>query len=127
MPRLFFGLERALPRGGEAIEARLAIAVSRAPRATKEPALFEAHQRRIQRAHVDLQGALRDLLEARRDGVAVRRAEDRYCLQHHQIERALQDVGLPGISICHANGIARALLEGQMDDGTYVGCAELQV
>jgi hypothetical protein len=47
----------------------------------------------------------RHLLEARRDGVSVGCPQRSEGLQNHDVERSLQDVGLGGLSIRHADRI----------------------
>ena len=64
---------------------------------------------------MELQRAAKRLLEARGNGVAVQRAERIQRLQHHQVQRALQNVGFGSSGfIRHANGIPLRALERQM-------------
>ena len=103
------------PAGGDRVEARLAVVAGDAPFGAHQAALFEAHQAGIKRAHIQLQRTFRDLFEPRRNRVAVLRAECRERLQHHQVERSLQDVGFCRFFIRHANRVAPVLLDGQMN------------
>src|SRR5262249_9102827 len=79
--------------------------VGYAPVARHEAALLEPHQRRIERAHVELQRAAGDLLDPLGNRVAVQRAERRQRLQHHEVERALENARLALSSIGHANRV----------------------
>jgi hypothetical protein len=110
---LFLG-ELPPARGRQRIEARLAIGVCRPPGAPDKAALLQSHQCRVERAHVELQHACRDLLQPCRDGVTMESAERLERLEHHQIERPLQDFRLCVVFIRHTNGIARLPLEDQM-------------
>ena len=87
-----------LPAGPrDRVELRLAVVVRRAPARRDPAALLQAEQRGVDRALIELQDVLADLLDAPGDAVAVQRPHRVERLQHHQIERALQDVG-PGLA-----------------------------
>ena len=77
-------------RPGERIELGLAARFRLAPLRFQPAFLFEAVQRRIQRALVDLHDLAGDLLEPSRDGVAMRGLE-RQDLQDQHVERALRN------------------------------------
>jgi hypothetical protein len=82
---------------GERIEAGLASSVGRGPFSCEPAALFEAMERGIERALLDLQDVAGHLLQALRDGVAVDRAEgDDF--QDEDVERALEQVGFGGVA-----------------------------
>src|SRR5258705_9950040 len=57
--------------GGDVIETRLPVGISHAPCGTYETALFQPHQARVKRPHVDLKGTGGHLLQTRGDRVAV--------------------------------------------------------
>src|SRR5207244_12138787 len=101
------------------VEARLAVGVGRAPLSSNQAALLQAHQRGIEGAHVELQRAAGNLLQPRGNRVAVERTEGAQGPEHHQIERALEDVGPGSPSIRHANGILQSL-EDQMESTVAV-------
>ena len=98
--------EPAPPRRGNRIEPCLAIVVRDAPRGAHEPALLEAHETRIQRAHVEPKRAAGHLLQARGDCVAVQWPERRHGLQHHQVERSLENLDLGRLSVSHPNEVS---------------------
>src|SRR5690349_21405595 len=106
-PLGFLGLELAPPGGGDRVEARAAAGVGDAPGAADEAALLEAHEPRVQRAHVEAERSAGDLLEPCRNRVAVQRPERGERLQNHEVERALQNVGPAPVSIRHSNGVCR--------------------
>src|SRR5262249_38093862 len=58
-----------------------------------EPALFQPHQARIERSHVQLNSPARYLFDTRTDGVAMHRSESGERLEHHQVKGALQHAG----------------------------------
>jgi hypothetical protein len=99
----------------ELVAARPPVIRRHSPLATNEAALFEPHQPRIEGSHIDLQGAARDLLQSCGDRVAVQWPERSYGLKDHEVERALQDVGLCVCSIGHQNGLYTSLLGSQME------------
>ena len=75
VPRLFF-FDQLAPAGCcECVVPGFAVRFGDAPVGTDEAALFQPHQRGIQRAHIQLERAAGHLLEARGDGVSVQRAE----------------------------------------------------
>jgi hypothetical protein len=125
IPRFALLRELAAARGRERVEAGAAIRVGRAPGAAHEASLLQAHQRRVERAHVELKHPARDLLEASGDGVAMHRTERVEGLQNHQVERALQHVCLLSDFVRHSNGIALVALERQMEllarNGIFTG------
>src|SRR5262249_55062235 len=85
----------------ELVVARPPIGLGQGP-ARRDPAAgLEPGEAGVERAHVELQRAARDLLQPRGDGVAVLRPERGQRLQDHEVERPLQD---DGACIRHANG-----------------------
>ena len=97
------------------VEPGFAIGFRGAPIPAEQATLLQPHQRRIQRAHIELQRAAGHLLEARGNGVAVQRPERIQRLKDHQVECALQNVGFGSSGfIRHANGISLRALERQM-------------
>jgi hypothetical protein len=90
------GGELPSSRRRDLVEARPAIVLRRPPLPAQEPALLQAHQARVERPHIELEGAVGDLLQPRRDRVAVRRSQRRQGLQDHEVQRALQNVCLGG-------------------------------
>lgn len=106
VPGLSFLGELAPAGRRERVEPRLAIVLSGAPGAAQQSTLFQAHQRGVQRAHIELKGASRDLLETGGYRVAMLWSEGIQGLKDHHVQRALQDVCLGLRSIRHANGIS---------------------
>src|ERR1051326_1358756 len=98
-------LELLAAGSSELIEAGAPVVLSGVPLPANEAAVAESDQRRVESAHVQLNRSMRYLLNAGSDRVAVRLAQDRKGLQHHQIECALQNIASagPGFSICHPN------------------------
>ena len=102
-------------RRRDRVEPGFAIGFRGAPIPAEQATLLQPHQRRIQRAHIELQRAAGHLLEARGNGVAVQRPERIQRLKDHQVECALQNVGFGSSGfIRHANGISLRALERQM-------------
>ena len=66
IPRVLLFAERPASGRGQLVETRPAIRVGAAPAAGDQSSLLEAHQRRIQRAHVQVQRAVGHLLETAR-------------------------------------------------------------
>src|SRR5438094_5155660 len=91
-----FGLGRELfptsPRDG--IELRLAVVLGGAPLSAYPALLHEANEAEINRALVHSECVSADLLDPERDAISVHRPECVKSLQHHQIERALENVRL---------------------------------
>ena len=124
-------LGRKLPpsSGSDCIESGLPVVVGETPVGPHKAALLQAHEPRVQRAHIESERTARDLLEARGDRVAVQRAERGDSLQDHEIERTLEDVSLGLLSVRHTNGVSVVLLECQMNNGSVgnrIGMAERQ-
>src|ERR1041384_2574008 len=90
IPVLGFELELPAACCGDRVELRLAVVVGRAPRRGDPLLLHEPHEAEIDRALIDPQRLLRDLLDAAGNAVAMQRAHGVERLQHHEIERALQ-------------------------------------
>src|SRR5215208_5195779 len=63
-PALQLRAQRAAAGGGEAVVARPPVVVGRPPRAGDQPVLLQPLERGVERALVDLQRALRELLDA---------------------------------------------------------------
>src|SRR5436190_15766334 len=91
---MFLSRELTPARRRDRVEPGFAIGLRSAPISADEASLLQPHQRRIQRAHVELQGAAGHLLEACGDRVAVQRPERIQRLEDQQVERALQDLSL---------------------------------
>ena len=91
--RHLLGLLVERPRAGlgDAVVLRLAIALGALPRALDPALLLEAHERRIQRALIEHERVVGDLLEARREPVGVLRPHRGERPQDDQIERAVQE------------------------------------
>src|SRR3989442_3237266 len=115
IPLSFLGGELAASGGGDRVVPRFPVVVGDAPLRAQEPALLQAHQPRVERAHIQAEGAGGDLFQPRGDRVAMQRSERRHGLQHHEVERALQDVSLFGLSIRHANRAYTILLGRQVE------------
>src|SRR5579859_694921 len=79
------------PASRDGIKFRFSVVVRRAPGARDPAFLHQPHQRRINRALIDLQRLFADLFDAPRDSVTVQRPHGFQRLQHHQIQCALQD------------------------------------
>jgi hypothetical protein len=110
-----FPSELTPTRRRDGVESRFAIGLRGAPIPAEQAALLQPHQRRIERAHIELQRATRHLLEARGNGVAVQRPKRVQRLQDHQVECALQNVGFgSSVFIRHTNGVSLRALERQM-------------
>src|SRR6266536_1610805 len=93
IPRLTFGVELFLSRACQLVEPRATIILRDAP-PSLDPALgLEATQRRIERPIVHVERSLRHDLDRLREIPAVRRARPEE-LEHNQVERALEKVGL---------------------------------
>src|SRR5258708_812123 len=88
IPFSLLGDELTTPGLRETVEPCVAVVVGNAPVPAKKPTLFQAHERRIQRSHIESEDALRDLFQPSRERVAVKRPERSECLQDHQVERA---------------------------------------
>src|SRR5215472_9047956 len=93
VPLARFTLDLLSAGTSQLIELRLAVVVGDAPRRLDVALLFELQQCRIERAVVDEQLVSAGLLDPARDAVAVLWPERFECLQNHQRERALPDVG----------------------------------
>ena len=87
----------------EGVEPGAPVLLRRAPLRPDEAALLQPHQAGIERAHVEDECAVGNLLEPGGDRVAVRRAERDQRPQHHQVERAAQDFRPLRVSIRHSN------------------------
>src|SRR5882762_9873268 len=111
---MFLSRELTPARRRERVEPGFAIGFRRAPISADEASLLQPHQRRIQGAHVELQGAAGHLLEACGDRVAVQRPERIQRLEDQQVERALQDLSLGLWLTGHANDLSPRTLERQM-------------
>ena len=84
-----------LPAGaGDGVVLRFPVVVGGAPAGGDPAALLEAEERCVDRPLVELEDVLADLLDPPRDPVAVQRAHRIEGLQHHEVEGALEDVGL---------------------------------
>src|SRR4030095_8012308 len=92
VPVARFFLQLFAPGGREPVKARPALVLGLAPLARDEALVLEAIQRRIERALLDAEALLRDLLDAEQDAVAVERAE-RNGLEDQHVERPLQQFG----------------------------------
>ena len=92
VPRLFLLGELAPASRRERVETGLAVCFGGAPIPEDQTALLQPHQRRIKRAHIELQRAAGHLLEARGNGVAVQCPERIQRLKDYQVEGALQNV-----------------------------------
>src|ERR1700682_5845124 len=115
IPLGFFGRELAPPSGGDLVKPCLSVVVSNAPLSPHKPALLQAHQPRVEGATIQTESANGDLLQARGDRVAVQRPKGSHRLQGHEVEGALQYVGLSGLSIRHPNELYIIPLARQME------------
>src|SRR5438874_6207081 len=111
---MFLSRELTPARRRDRVKAGFAIGLRSAPISADEASLLQPHQRRIQRAHVELQGAAGHLLEACGDRVAVQRPERIQRLEDQQVERALQDLSLGLWLTGHANVLSPRTLDRQM-------------
>src|SRR5260221_12411135 len=111
---MFLSRELTPARRRDRVEPGFAIGLRSAPISADEASLLQPHQPRIQRAHVELQGAAGHLLEACGDRVAVQRPERIQRLEDQQVERALQDLSLGLWLTGHANDLSPRTLERQM-------------
>ena len=75
LPLAFFGFELLAPGFREFVVFRAAVVIGGAPAGLDPAAAFEAMQRRIQRALLNLQNLARDLMEALGNAPAVLGAE----------------------------------------------------
>ena len=107
VPRMFLSRELTPARRRDRVEPGFAIGLRSAPISADEASLLQPHQRRIQRAHVELQGAAGHLLEACGDRVAVQRPERIQRLEDQQVERALQDLSFGLWLTGNANDLPR--------------------
>ena len=82
--------ELTAPRAGERIDLDAPVVVAGPPFAGEELPLLEAVERRVERALLDLKGAVGDLLDARENPVTVQLAE-RDGAEDEQIESAGDD------------------------------------
>src|SRR5439155_14527709 len=111
---MFLSRELTPARRRDRVEPGFAIGLRSAPISADEASLLQPHQRRIQRAHVELQGAAGHLLKACGDRVAVQRPERIQRLEDQQVERALQNLSLGSWLTGHANDLSPRTLERQM-------------
>src|SRR6185437_1060672 len=93
MPVLRFAGELLCARAREGIKARAAIIFRNAPFRANPAALFEADERGIEGALIELEHIVRHLLEAAGDAEAVERAKGAERLKNEEIERPLENVG----------------------------------
>src|SRR5207245_1424720 len=93
VPLFRFFSQSALPRCRETIVFRLALVFRLTPFARDPALVFQAIQRRIQRALLNLQAILRNLLDAQEDAVTMQRPEGNG-LEDQHVQSALQKVEL---------------------------------
>ena len=91
--RLF--LERPDAGSGDRVVLGVAVVLRLLPRPFDPPLLFEPDQRRIQRALVQLERVIGDLIEARRQPIGMLRAHGRQRSKDDEIERALEELDAP--------------------------------
>src|SRR5262249_44720223 len=92
VPAVGFLAQSTAPCRRELVETGAPVVVGHAPFAVEQPAMFEAIERRIERALLDGERVAGDLLDAEQDAVAVQRPE-RGRLQDEQIERPAEQRG----------------------------------
>src|SRR6266853_2852744 len=102
LPAFGFSRELLFSSTRDLVKPRPAVVLARAPLARDPALLLEPEQRRINRALVQGEGSLRHLFDAARDAVAVERAHHVEGLEHHQVERAVGNVGVRS-HMCHLN------------------------
>ena len=89
------GLDLELPPAGrgQPIELRAPVVLGDLPRRTNPPAVFQPHERGVQRPLVQQQRLVRHPADALGDAVPVHRTEGVERLQNEQVEGALEHVG----------------------------------
>ena len=88
-----FALDLASPRARQLVKLSPPVRLRHAPCRPDPAPLLEPQQRRIQRSLVERQRAAGDLLNALGEPEAVLRPHSLERAQHHQVERALQNIG----------------------------------
>src|SRR5437867_5564304 len=113
-PAPTFGLlfQTTSSRFGDAVVLRLAIALSSLPDTLDPPLLFQSDEGRIERALIQRERRLGDLLESSRQPVRVLRAHGVQRPQHDQIKGALEQLDAFLRFTGHPSGLRTRSLAG---------------
>ena len=106
LPALLFGIGGRATLAGQLVELRLAVVLRGSPLGLDQALLLQPVERRVERALLDFQYVVGELVQAHGDAVAVVRPGAE-ALQDEQVERALQQVDL---SDSHIIGILSCIL-----------------